>query len=290
MPDSVTAPVTDTARHTGAQVLAFYASLPFNQHGSAAAQAASIRRHDAMATYPVLRALLRPGTQVLDAGCGTGWLANGMRLRHPATVTGVDFNPTAIGFARAVAAELGVDTRFEVGDVFTWQPERRFDLITSIGALHHTGDCHGAIQRIAADLLAPGGHVFIGLYHQHGRAPFLAHFAALRAAGADEATLFAAYRRLHPAITDETHLRSWFRDQVLHPHETQHTVAELLPVLQRAGLTLVTTSLNGFEPITDLPGLLAAEPRQHEVGQQRMQQGRYFPGFFLLLARKSGPG
>jgi 2-polyprenyl-3-methyl-5-hydroxy-6-metoxy-1,4-benzoquinol methylase len=278
-------PLPDTA----AKVLAFYSSLPFNRHATAAAQAADIRRHDATNVYPVLRPLLRPGTQVLDAGCGTGWLSNSMRLRYPAAVTGVDFNPSAITFAQEVARTLGVDTAFAVGDVFSYSPGRRYDVIVSIGALHHTGDCHGAIRRIATDLLAPGGHFFIGLYHLHGRAPFLAHFEALRAQGADDATLFDAYRKLHPRITDQTHLRSWFRDQVLHPHETQHTLAELLPVLHDAGLELAATSLNSFAPIDDLPAVLASEEGQRDLAILRLQEGRYFPGFFLVLARKRAP-
>ena len=274
---------------TADKVLAFYSSLPFNRHATAAAAAGDIRKHDATNAYPVLRPLLQPGTQVLDAGCGTGWLSNGMRLRYPATVTGVDFNPSAISFAQEVARTLGVDTAFEVGNVFSYSPGKRYDLIVSIGALHHTGDCHGAIRRIAADLLTPGGHFFIGLYHLHGRAPFLAHFDALRAQGADEAALFDAYRQLHPRTMDETHLRSWFRDQVLHPHETQHTLAEMLPVLQDAGLELTATSLNSFGPIDDLPAVLASEAGQRDVAIRRLQEGRYFPGFFLLLARKGRP-
>jgi 2-polyprenyl-3-methyl-5-hydroxy-6-metoxy-1,4-benzoquinol methylase len=275
-------PVSETA----AKVLAFYGSLPFNRHATAAAQAAGIRRHDATEAYPVLRPLLQPGTQVLDAGCGTGWLSNSMRLRYPARVTGVDFNPSAITFAQEVARALGVDTAFAVADLFSYSPGTRYDVIVSIGALHHTGDCHGAIRRIVSDLLAPGGHFFIGLYHHHGRAPFLAHFDALRARGADEATLFDAYRQLHPRTQDETHLRSWFRDQVLHPHETQHTLTELLPVLRDAGLELTATSLNSFATIDDLPALLASEAGQRDLAIQRLQEGRYFPGFFLLLARK----
>jgi 2-polyprenyl-3-methyl-5-hydroxy-6-metoxy-1,4-benzoquinol methylase len=274
-------PVSETA----AKVLAFYSSLPFNRHATAAAAAADIRRHDATNAYPVLRPLLRAGVQVLDAGCGTGWLSNGMRLRYPATVTGVDFNPTAIAFAQEVARNLGVDTTFAVANLFTYSPDKRYDVIVSIGALHHTGDCHGVIRRIAADLLAPGGHFFIGLYHHHGRAPFLAHFETMREQGADEAALFNAYRRLHPNINDETHLQSWFRDQVLHPHETQHTLAEMLPVLHDAGLELTATSLNSFEPIDDLPALLASEVEQRAVATRRLKEGRYFPGFFLLLAK-----
>ena len=270
----------------GSKVLAFYSHLAFNRHGSAQAQAASIRKHDAIDSYPVLRPLLRRGAQVLDVGCGTGWFANGMRLRYPAAVTGIDFNPAATAFAEEVAESLAVDTDFETANLFTYDPGRRFDVITSIGALHHTGDCHGAIRRIAADLLAPGGHFFIGLYHRHGRAPFLEHFEALRADGADEEALFERYRRLHPRSTDETHLRSWFRDQVLHPHETQHTLAEMLPVLSSAGLVLTSTSLNAFAPIKDLSAVLAAEPAMRDLAVQRLQQGRYFPGFFLMLVRK----
>lgn len=278
----MSSPSTDIA----ARVLDFYGTLPFNRHGSAEAQAADIRGRDSLAAYPVLRPLLRDGAQVLDAGCGTGWLGNGMRLRYPVSVTGIDFNPGAIAFAKHVARLLEVDTRFDAADVFDYQPGRRFDLVVSIGALHHTRDCHAAIRRLARDLLVPGGHFFIGLYHRHGREPFLAHFAALRARGADEAALLAHYRRLQPRATDEMHLRSWFRDQVLHPHETQHTLAELLPVLDSAGLELLSTSLNGFGTLEDLPGLLAREEAQREIARERLRQGRYFPGFFLVLARR----
>ncbi len=286
MEPTVEPSVSDTA----AKVLAFYASLPFNQHATPAAQAADIRRHDATQSYPVLRPLLQPGVRVLDAGCGTGWLSNSMQLRYPAHVTGIDFNPKAVAFAKDVARTLGVGTAFEVADVFRYRAAAPHELIVSIGALHHTGDCHRAIRHLVGEPLAPGGHFFVGLYHLHGRAPFLAHFDAMRAAGADEATMFEAYRRLHPYTADETHLRSWFRDQVLHPHETQHTLAELLPLLQELGLSLVATSLNGFAPIDDLPALLRAEQGQREIGERRLKEGRYFPGFFLVLARKQGPG
>lgn len=275
-----------TADAVSERVLAFYAGLAFNRHATPAAAASDIRRHDPLAAYPILRRLVGDGMRLLDVGCGTGWFANGLKLRCPAAaVTGIDFNPAAIGFAQAVASELQVDTRFSAADLFAYEAGHRFELVVSIGALHHTGDCHGAIRRLARDLLAPGGHLFVGLYHLHGRAPFLAHFADLAALGADEETLLARYRALHPRATDDTHLRSWFRDQVQHPHETQHTLAELMPVLEAAGLALVATSLNGFAPVADLPALLAAEPRQREIATERLQQGRFYPGFFLVLAK-----
>jgi hypothetical protein len=54
--------------------------------------------------------------------------------------------------------------------------------------------------------------------------------------------------------------RSWFRDQVMHPHETQHTLREISEWLTGAGLTLQSTSINAFAPIGDVALLFAQEP------------------------------
>ena len=48
-------------------------------------------------------------------------------------------------------------------------------------------------------------------------------------------------------ILDEQKLYSWFRDQVLHPHETQHTLEELTDVFKSCNYKIVSTSINKFE-------------------------------------------
>jgi hypothetical protein len=80
-------------------------------------------------------------------------------------------------------------------------------------------------------------------------APFLRHFREMRARGASEAEMLARYRELHPWLDDDTQALSWFRDQVQHPHETQHTLAEFLPLMRARGMELVATSINRFQPI-----------------------------------------
>lgn len=272
-----------------AQVLDFYRALPFNCHASPQAQAHALRQRNPSGAYPVLAPLLARQPRVLEVGCGTGWFSHALAHHHRLDVTGLDFNPVAIDFARQVARQMRLATHFEAANLFDYRPASGFDLVVSLGVLHHTRDCHGAIRHIGQKLLAPGGHLFLGLYHLHGRRPFLAHFQALRAQGADEAALLARYRKLHPYLADEVHLQSWFRDQVLHPHETQHTLAELLPVLAEAGLHLEATSINRFAPL-DRPGLLdevlALEPGMEAAARQRLAENRYDPGFFLLLARR----
>ena len=71
--------------------------------------------------------------------------------------------------------------------------------------------------------------LFIGLYHKYSREPFLNHFKKIE--HLSEKEKFDEYKKLHK-IKDEKKLYSWFRDQVLHPHETQHTFEEMLSFFQ----------------------------------------------------------
>jgi 2-polyprenyl-3-methyl-5-hydroxy-6-metoxy-1,4-benzoquinol methylase len=274
----------DTIGHT---VLDFYKALPFNQHSTPEAQIEALQRRNPVLNYPMLLPLLGTHTSVLEVGCGTGWLSNSLALHHGARVTGIDFNARAVGFASRVAEKLRLHTQFAVQDLFTYAPAQPFELVVSLGVLHHTVDCAAAVRKLCRDFVGPGGHALIGLYHRHGRKPFLDHFAALKASGASEAQQFARYRALHSQIQDDTHAESWFRDQVLHPHETQHTLAEMLPLLQETGMSLVSTSLNQFGPIDSMQGLLDSELDAYRLGLHRLEAGQYFPGFFVFLARKS---
>jgi SAM-dependent methyltransferase len=273
-----------------AEVLEFYKTLPFNIRESVEASAEAVRTTDHATAYPVLAPLLRPGLRVLDVGCGTGWMVNSLAWHHRVDATGVDFNPVAVDRARAVATSLQLPTHFTVADLFAYEPATPFDLVISLGVLHHTNDCHAAVRRTCSHFVRPGGHVLIGLYHGPGRRPLLEHFAAMRERGASEQQMFDRYRQLHSHITDETLLRSWFRDQVLHPHETQHTLEEMMPILDAAGMELIATSINRFEPLPSRAALFAEEQRYRAVAEERLRENQYFTGFFVFVARRRADG
>jgi 2-polyprenyl-3-methyl-5-hydroxy-6-metoxy-1,4-benzoquinol methylase len=274
------------------EVLAFYRACAFNTYGSVRRQIRDVRAQNQLAgQYADLDALLAGGevSSFLDVGCGAGWLALTVDHYYGLCAHGVDFNPEVIALARAAALRMRSRATFATANLFALVPaEGTYDVVCAMGVLHHTPDPRRAAHAIAR-LVAPGpaARLYLGLYHRFGRRPFLAHFQALREAGRSERELFAAFAALHRGLRDRHLLRSWFRDQVLHPHESQHTLAEVAGWLDEAGFEVVSTSINRYAPFARLAELVALEPAWEELSRRRnLAEGRYFPGFFTVCARR----
>lgn len=277
--------------HANLDVLEFYKQLPFNYRGDVKQHSQAILERNAVEAYPVLPPILKPSCRVLDVGCGTGWMANNIAYHYQCCVMGIDFNSVAISRAREIAAALSsgataLSLEFVETDLFQFLPDQPFDVVISLGVLHHTNDCSEGLRHLCRSCVKPGGHMFIGLYHKYGRKPFLDHFSSMMARGASEAEMFKEYRMLHSVITDETHADSWFRDQVLHPHETQHTLEEVVPLLREEGMELLSTSINRFQPFDSVESLFKLEKTYEEYGKEMLAKKKFFPGFFVFLARK----
>ena len=278
----------DISNPRNQQVNSFYEDMPFNYYDDPNEAAQNIRRNPLLA-YPDLDAVLEDEDieTVLEIGCGAGWASNSMALNYGKQVMAVDFTAKALARAGEVSRIVGTADQIEFvhSDLFAFDTRKRFDLVFSVGVLHHTNDCHAAFRH-AATFVKPGGLFFVGLYHSHGRIPFLKMFHDIVEAEGEDAA-FDRYCKLQADQTDPTHLRSWFRDQVLHPQETQHSLAEVMDWLDEAGLTLQSTSINRYGEVTDRAALEQQEQAYAALSIQRNRdENRYFPGFFTVLAQR----
>ena len=276
--------------YANSDVLNFYKELPFNYYEDLDIAAKSIRNTNFSNFYPVLPPILKKGVKVLDVGSGVGWFVNVINFHYKeygSSASGIDYNSTAIKRADEIAFRLGIKSDVAEKDLFRYKPKKRYDLVSSIGVLHHTNNCIYGLRHIFSHLVKPGGYAFIGLYHKYGRKPFLDYFDKLKMKGLNEDQLLEEFNVLFPGSDDKQHNLSWFYDQVLHPHETQHSLAELMPILHSEKMELVASSINKFELFRKEDELFEKEKQYYELAIQKIRKKIYFPGFFVFLAKKS---
>jgi 2-polyprenyl-3-methyl-5-hydroxy-6-metoxy-1,4-benzoquinol methylase len=100
----------------------------------------------------------QPTGSVLELACGPGvWTAK--LLRHAAEVTAVDASPEMLAIAKTQPGAERV--LFIQADLFTWRPDRRYDVVFIGFFLSHVpAERFESFWSLAADSLGPQGRVF----------------------------------------------------------------------------------------------------------------------------------
>jgi len=147
----------------------------------------------------------RPGTEVLEFGCGTGGTAI-IHAPHVKHIRAIDISPRMIEIARGKAEAANIENvDFEVQTIEDLDaPDAFFDAVLGLSILHLVKDKEAVLQKVFR-LLKPGG-VFISstvcmldlasliryvvpIMQLFGQAPFVAYFTreelleSIRAAG-----------------------------------------------------------------------------------------------------------
>jgi 2-polyprenyl-3-methyl-5-hydroxy-6-metoxy-1,4-benzoquinol methylase len=111
------------------------------------------------------------GVDILIAGCGTGSHSIDSALRFPkARILAIDISRASLAYARRKSRALGL-TNIEYGQADILKLAslgRRFDVIETVGVLHHLAD-PAAGWRVLLSLLRPHGLMLVGIYSATAR-------------------------------------------------------------------------------------------------------------------------
>ena len=106
------------------------------------------------------------GLRILEAGCGGGHHTR-LVASHCASVTAVDLNTAEL--ADGVIQEFGNVTVVK-GDIATIAFDDPFDVVFSVGVVHHTDDPDETVENLKR-LVSPGGRLILWVYSREGNAP-----------------------------------------------------------------------------------------------------------------------
>lgn len=105
------------------------------------------------------------GLKVLDVGCGNGYVLL-QYARNGAEVHGVDLTARAIDLSRQRFAQAGLSGTFtEVDGDHLPYPDQTFDIVCSMGVLHHVANPRPMVEEMFRTL-KPGGRAIVMLYHR----------------------------------------------------------------------------------------------------------------------------
>jgi len=167
---------------------------------------------------------------VLECGCGTGQLSHFLQLNNN-HVLGVDMSLASLKLAvdhkrRNALARCGF-AQMNLFDLAI--KDASFDVVIAHGVLHHTRDAKRAFMSVARKA-KPGGIVMVGLYNWYARVPTWLRSKVIGTLGPN--IDFVVRRR----IRDAEKARIWIADQYRNPHETWHSIDEVLGWFDECGI------------------------------------------------------
>lgn len=224
-------------------------------HGRAIMLDAFLREHFPFA--PCKPVVQGDEIDILIAGCGTGRHSiETARKFRGARVLAVDLSLASLGYAKRKTLEIGLENiEYAQADIMKLGGiNRTFDVIESVGVLHHLADPMAG-WRILLSLLRPGGLMYLGFYSELARRHIVAarNFIAERGYDASNTEDIRLCRQdimnlmtaedntqIRPlALSGDFYATSACRDLIFHVQEHRYTLRQLKESLEELGLDFI---------------------------------------------------
>lgn len=272
------------------KVKAFYEETPFPNYELLETSADLVQKANKSYFANILNQQIPFGARVIEIGCGTGQMANYLGIVNR-NVFGTDLCLNSLKLAESFR------NRNDLKHVGFYQmnlfrpifKEEQFHLVISNGVLHHTSDPLGGFKAISK-LVKKGGYIAIGLYNTYGRLVTDARRILFDLTRDRFKSLDA---RLKDGTVSEERRMTWFKDQYKNPHESKHTIGEVLKWFEQTGFKFVYGIPNpvAFEHFNQEDRIFQDHERgsalDHFIVQLKMIfTGGREGGFFIMIGRR----
>ena len=196
--------------------------------------------------HPSLQVMTQ-APDILVAGSGTGSHAlSYARAFSDARITAIDLSSASLAYAVRKAQELDVrNVHFLRGDILDLDVlGRQFDVISSVGVLHHMAEPEAGLQALLRRL-RPDGYLLLGLYSELARRDIVSIRSEIEAQGLpatpEGIRACRAWMRRQPGEkftrlmkeASDFYSTSMVRDLLFHVQEHRYTVPQLRDMLAR---------------------------------------------------------
>src|SRR3989344_140972 len=243
-----------------------------------------------------LRSELPKSARVLEVGCGTGQFSNFLAAGENLDVFAADASFQALKLGNEFKNKHRLSgVSFLQMNLFkpAFKP-KTFDLVICNGVLHHTSDPFLGFQALV-NLVKDNGLILVGLYNKYGCLYPAARRLAVNKLGKFGKRLIASdpYFKKHSELS-EAKKRAWFMDQYQHPHESVHTIGEVLDWFDQSSVEFIGSmpAITARSEDFSQTRLFLKQPGgtrfSHFISQIRMAlRGKENGGLFIMIGLRN---
>ena len=230
-------------------------------------------------------------SKVLEIGCGTGLLSNYLSLGSR-TVFGTDICNNSLDLANNFKLKNGIDRVgfYQMNLFYPVFKKESFDYIICNGVLHHTNDPIIGFSRISS-LLKEDGYIILGLYNKYGRIIQDLRKIINKITNIDISIIDPQLKKIRNI---ESKRKAWYLDQYKHPHESTHTINEVIKWFNNNGINFINSipRIGVFDNYNDKLDLFKKNSNPNKVNRIIAQMKLFFSGYregglFIMIGKKS---
>lgn len=210
----------------------------------------------------------------LEAGCGGGHLYTELCLNQAKTI-GLDQTPNSLRHIQKLFRDHGKTANLVCGNIENIPFKKgTFDMVTSMGVIHHTPNTQGALQQLSA-VLKENGTLHLMLYHKNSAWNYIKNTLRILCKNSKlfSKTILYLTKYWQGETASQSSTETVFRDNIVNPITKSFSLSELKQMSDNTGLKIITSDRR------EIPELYVLGRKVYQSRLLRWYEKRF--GWFL---------